>query len=89
MGMISQEELLRHLFTEEKTGAFDLLRRMEMIEMETEHLRRPMPTHVKTDVCSLHGDKAVVFYEGPACPYCLALDDLDFTRESLAAKGGE
>lgn len=34
-------------------------------------------------VCSGHGAKVIVFYEGPACPVCLLADDLDSTRNKL------
>lgn len=88
------EELMDKLFTVGKTGAFQLLRRMEELQPVT----RPV---VDARVCSLHGERAVIFYDGPACPFCLTLDDLDFTKKSLeiaqrafevmafdAAKGG-
>jgi hypothetical protein len=32
--------------------------------------------------CLNHG-RATVNYRGPACPFCLVLDDLDFTRRDL------
>lgn len=34
-----------------------------------------------TRECTEHGPRVKVLYQGPACPYCLTVDDLEFTRE--------
>jgi len=80
MKNIAPEEVMKQLFTgERQTGAFELLRRMEELQ--------PVAP-VSANFCSLHGERTVIFYAGPACPYCLLLDEADFLREALAAKGG-
>ena len=31
-------------------------------------------------VCEQHGENVIMLYQGPACPYCLALDDLAIVK---------
>lgn len=33
--------------------------------------------------CQHQNPTVTVLYDGPACPYCLVLDDLDFTQQAL------
>jgi len=42
-----------------------------------------LPLVREARVCSMHGTKIIVFYEGPACPVCLLADDLDHTQTKL------
>lgn len=48
---------------------------------EGQEFNLPLAPHAQ--VCSGHGAKVIVFYEGPACPVCLLTDDLDDTRHKL------
>jgi ribosomal protein S27AE len=41
-----------------------------------------VPATQDSRTCGNHG-AAVVRFTGPACPFCLVLDDLEFTRRDL------
>ena len=72
MKNLSQEELVTKLFTGVFRGLHESAEEKLPVAKESRELIFRQ--------CNSHGPRVSMYYKGPACPYCLALDDLELTQ---------